>query len=513
MGIRAKMKKIAESVSALLNKGEAELKSAMTTNDGTVRIYPASVHKLGNAAVMLGRDEKRRFLLVVADHAGAMPEGFAGEALALADGGAALVGALDAANAAALRKHFPWCAPKSLRLERTTVGCGDRLGLATRGHIAAAKKFKVSPVLAQQSMRELSMTNRTFRGVVDDAVFMVYECDYRDGYGADGDHLKKICDIDVALEAGMPMITLDLSDVMNAAAGDWNEAEIDAAFAKFAPDFQARVREEYCDREFVVGSGAVKIDDLTAKRCAVMYTAALDFALEVYKHLKSKRGDEFDLEISIDETTSPTLPSHHLYIVRELRRAGVEFSSLAPRFIGEFQKAIDYIGDLAEFDRQFKVHAEIAKTYGNYKISVHSGSDKFAVYPTIGRETGGFLHLKTAGTSWLVAVTVIARHDPELYREMHKCALDSFNDMLKLYHITADITKIGDVDKMADADLVKLMDMPEARQLLHIAYGPILTGTLRGRFFASLHRFEKEYDDAIEKHFDKHLSLLGLPRR
>lgn len=508
----ALMNKIAQSAAAFLKKDEAALKNAILMQDGEISIYPDSIHKLGDAAVMMGRCSKAKFLLVVADNANAMPQGFEGDAIALADGACAICGKLSAANAAALRRHFPWCAPKSLRNERTTIGCGDRLGLATTGHILAAKKVKVSPVLAQQSMRELTMTGRTFRGVVDDACFMVFAADYRDGYGADGDHLKTIPDIDVALAAGMPMITLDLSEVMNAAAGDWDCAAIDAAFAAMPADLQKSILDEYADKKFVLADDvAVELDKLTAKRCAVMYTAALDFAAKVHQHLKAARGDEFDLEISIDETSSPTLPSHHLFIVRELHKRNVEFSSLAPRFIGEFQKAIDYIGDLDEFDRQFRVHAMIAQNYGNYKISVHSGSDKFAVYPTVGRETRHYLHLKTAGTSWLVAVTVLAKHDPALYRDMHKCALENFNDMLKLYHITADINKIPALDTLSDAELPALMDMPEARQLLHITYGPILTGALRERFFAAMHKFEKEYDLAIEAHFDKHLSLLGVP--
>ena len=507
------MKKIAESVLALIGKDECAIKSAMVKNDNGISIYPDSVHKLGNAVVMMGRDDEKRFVIVVANCSKDMPAYFEGETVALADGGVALKGDLTAANADALRKHFPWCAPRSLRNERTTIGCGDRLGLASFGHIKAARKVQVYPVLAQQSMRELTMTKRTFRQVVDDACFMVYAADYRDGYGADGDHLKTIPDIDVALAAGMPMITLDLSEVMNAAAGDWNDAQIEAAFAEMPADLQKRIIADYSGKKFVLGDIAVDVDDLTAKRCAVMYTAALDFALKVYEHLKAARGNEFDLEISIDETTSPTLPSHHLFIVRELRLRNVEFSSLAPRFIGEFQKAIDYIGDLAEFDRQFKVHALIAQNYGNYKVSVHSGSDKFAVYPTVGRETRHYLHLKTAGTSWLVAVTVIAENDPALYREMHKCALDNFNDMLKLYHITADITKIPAVDTLSDAELPALMDMPEARQLLHITYGPILCGALRERFFKAMHKFEAEYEAALEKHFDKHLTLLGVPAK
>ena len=369
-------------------------------------------------------------------------------------------------------------------------------------------------MLAQHSIRELTMTGRTFRNVVDDACFLVFAEDYRKGYGADGDHLKTMKDIDTALAAGMPMITLDLSDVMNAAAGDWEEAKINEAFAGMDAAVKDVVNSEYADKEFVLNeSVTVRIDALTAKRCAVMYTAALDFAEKVYQHLKAARGDEFDLEISIDETSSPTLPGHHLYIVRELRRKGVEFSSLAPRFIGEFQKAIDYIGDLAEFDRQFKVHALIAQNYGNYKISVHSGSDKFAVYPTVGRETRHYLHLKTAGTSWLEAVTVIAYKDPQLYRDMHQCALDNVTEMLKLYHITADFNKIPALASLSDAELPALMTMPEARQLLHINYGPILTGALRRRFFEAMHKFEADYDARIEAHFDKHLSLLGVPAK
>jgi hypothetical protein len=179
---------------------------------------------------------------------------------------------------------------------------------------------------------------------------------------------------------------------------------------------------------------------------------------------------------------------------------------------GPSQKAIDYIGDLAEFDRQFKVHAQIAKAYGNYKVSVHSGSDKFAVYPTVGRETGGYLHLKTAGTSWLVAVTVIAEYDPALYRKMHKAALANFNDMLKLYHITADLSRIPALDSLPDSELPALIDShPDARQLLHITYGPILTGPLREPFFAAMHKWEEDYAQALEKHFDKHFSRLGIP--
>lgn len=474
------------------------------------RVYKTSVNEIDGVTIAMAHDAKEKFLVVAGNASSPVFKEFEGELLS----GGFKKAPLSAANAAVLRKHFPWTAPVSLRDRKTTIGCGDRLGLASIGHIAAIKHYQATPVLAQQSMRELDMTGRTYRQVVDDTVFMVYQAGFKDGYGADGDHLKKIKDIDVALAAGMPMITLDLSEVMLAAAGSWPQSQIDEAFAKLPADTRKQLLDSYSGKKIKLGESQIEMDAETVRRCAVMYLQALDFAKEVYEHLKSKRGDKFDLEISIDETTSPTLPSHHYFIAGELQRRGVEFTSLAPRFIGEFQKAIDYIGDLAEFDRQFKVHADIARHCGGYKVSVHSGSDKFAVYPTVGAMTGMRLHLKTAGTSWLEAVRVIAVHDPVLYRKMHKKALSSFNDMLKLYHITADISKIGDVDKMADSQLPKLMEMAEARQLLHITYGPILRDAeIRPLFFSAMHKFEEEYVETIRRHFEKHLSLLGVPKK
>ncbi|MDD5727109.1 MAG: tagaturonate epimerase family protein [Victivallales bacterium] len=505
------MKKIIEQALTLIKSGEEVRKNSFSHLEADISLYRDSVHKKANTVIAMARDHESRFLLVISDREAGLIGNFSGERISGMDGVACRC-PLNEQNAEMLRKLFPWTAPVSLRDRKTTVGCGDRLGLATAGHIAAVREFELAPVLAQQSMRELTLTGRTYRGLVDDATFMVYQCGYKDGYGADGDHLKTIADIDTALGADMPMITLDLSEVMNAAAGDWSDAEIGKAFAGLPGEKQKYFEEIYFNKEFTAGEKRINMDAAVVRRCAVMYLKALDFAQEVHAHLQAERGDQFDLEISIDETTSPTLPSHHLFIVMELRKRGVEFTSLAPRFIGEFQKAVDYIGDPEEFARQFRVHADIAKTHGDYKISIHSGSDKFMVYPVIGAMTGMRLHLKTAGTSWLEAVRVIAENDPALYRLMHKCALANFKAMLKLYHITADIGKIPDIDRISDGDLPELMDMSEARQLLHITYGPILNDKIiRPLFFAAMHRFEAEYTEKLKKHFEKHLTLLGVP--
>ena len=420
---------------------------------------------------------------------------------------------MNADNSFILKKIFPFTAPVSLREKRTTIGCGDRLGRATPGHIRGIKQFDCYPVLAQQSIRELNFTKRTYNDVTADVAYLVFQEGFERGYGADGDHLKTIADIDRALKAGMPMITLDLSEVMNAGAAEWSEDKMNSAFEEFDQGVKDRIIETYGDKTFKAGNDSISLSAFEAKKCTVIYKKALDFAQEVDDHLRKNRGDEYDLEISIDETTTPTLPEHHLYIIKELIHRGVTVNSLAPRFIGEFQKAIDYIGNIEEFEKQFITHCEISKSHGHYKISVHSGSDKFSVYPAIGKNTHLRLHLKTAGTSWLEAVRCIALSDPLFYRKMHKKAFVHFAEASKFYHITADLSRIKDIDTVSDEDLPEYMNQDEARQLLHITYGGLLNDhELREDFFHKLTDYEDVYSDLLAKHFTKHISLLGVEK-
>ena len=187
---------------------------------------------------------------------------------------------------------------------------------------------------------------------------------------------------------------------------------------------------------------------------------------------------------------------------------------MAPRFIGDFQKAVDYIGDLPEFERQFLIHCEIARAFGNYKISVHSGSDKFSAYPAVGRGTDLRLHLKTSGTSWLESLRVIAEKEPALYRKLHRRALDYYPEALKYYHITADLDRIKPLDEQRDEELPTYLDHPDCRQMLHITYGGILsTQGLADEFFAALHIHEERYNELLYNHFEHHFTALGLPPR
>ncbi|TFG85007.1 MAG: hypothetical protein E4H20_01520 [Spirochaetales bacterium] len=472
--------------------------------------YPRSFYKSnGVLFFMAGTGGGKKLFIVSRDWA---PSGFSGSRQSIG-GWHILEAKRSYENYLAAKEHLPFMAPVSLHGERTTIGCGDRLGLAGPGHIRAARDYQISPVLAQQSIRELKLTGRSYPEVVKDAAFSVLEEGFDRGYGADGDHLKTLADIDVAVDAGMPMITLDLTEVMNPSPADWNEQAVDGAFAKLPETTRGRVLSDYAGKTFNLGSDSLTISVIEAKRCALMYWKALDFTGEVDSRLRSRRGDAYDLEISIDETTAPTIPSHHLFIASELKRRGVTVNSLAPRFVGEFQKGIDYIGDVAEFERQFVVHCEIAAAYGKYKISIHSGSDKFSVYPVIGRHTGLRVHVKTAGTSWLEALRSASKFDPGLFRTMLDKAYRYYPEALKLYHITPDLSRIPPAAGIPDEGLPGYLDRPESRQLLHICYGGLLTDPELGPgFFGFLSAHEEAHYGCLQDHFRSHIELLGVPR-
>ena len=474
-------------------------------------IYARSLRRRDAVLYFMARHDRERYFFEVAEapfesiFSGVIPRRIGDLHVAAARPGPELL--------PALWRAFPFTKPQSLRDKRSTIGMGDRLGMATAGHIRAVRDYDAYPVLAQQSLREMDYTGRSFPEVVADASFGVFQEGFERGFGADGDHLKSIDKIDAALEAGAPMVTLDLTEVLKPKVADWSPQQVSKVFAELPAEFRDRLLREYAGQSFDLDGAEVRLDRETVERCALLYGDALDFAVQVNDHLKAETGDRYDLEISIDETTTPTLPSHHLFIARELHQRGVTVNSLAPRFIGEFQKGIDYIGNVDEFDEQFDVHCRIAVTFGNYKISVHSGSDKLSVYPSVGKRTGGRLHLKTAGTSWLEAIRVVARTDTSLYRLIHAKTLEYYPTALKSYHITADINTVPSIANMSDADLPSLLDHPAWRQFLHISYGGLLNDAELG---PQLRRFlfdhEEEYLDGLERHFRRHLEALGLAR-
>ena len=198
----------------------------------------------------------------------------------------------------------------------------------------------------------------------------------------------------------------------------------------------------YLGKTFDVGEGiSICYTERELGEIIHIYGDALDFAQRIYDRFFRDGKANADFEISIDETATPTTPAQHYFVAAELARRDIKPATVAPRFCGEFQKGIDYIGDLDQFDRELAVHAAIARRFG-YKLSVHSGSDKFSVFPSVGRHTRGVFHIKTAGTNWLEAMKIVAEKDPALYRQVHAFALASFDEARKYYHVTTNLANI-----------------------------------------------------------------------
>lgn len=477
--------------------------------DAKAEIYGASFRQVDGLSIAMARSGNGQFLALSGDGMSIASSGLSGRDVE-GGGGRMRICPLNEANAVALRRLFPWTAPSKLSGHAVSLGCGDRLGLASAGQLDAVRQYEAFPVLAQQSTRELKLTGRTFRGVIDDACFLVFQSGYEYGYAADGDHLKSKEEVSAAVADGATMITLDLSaDLVPAAAG-WSDAEVEAAFDRLPEDVKLRTLAGYAGKVFQAGALTLTVSKAEAMRCAAIYSKAIDFAVEA----ASLVGLAADLEISVDETVFPTTPVQHLYVSTELRSRGVRFMSLAPRFVGEFQKGIDYIGDPAAFERDIEAHVAIANSMGGYKISVHSGSDKFKIFPAVGRTTSGHFHLKTAGTSWLEALRVIARHEPALFRKIVAKAESGLNDALKLYHVSSDFSKIPPPASLSDVELPSLLDMDESRQFLHITYGAIFAdAALKAMLYQALHKHERRYAERLAEHFERHLSTLGVRRR
>jgi hypothetical protein len=273
------------------------------------------------------------------------------------------------------------------------------------------------------------------------------------------------------------------------------------------------------NKSFDVEEHIIHFDEHTLLKAVVKYGRAIAHVATMYHHLmQATGGQNCELEVSVDETELPTSHAEHIYIASELRRLGVQWVSLAPRYIGRFEKGVDYIspsgqiGDVAAFEADFAVHAAIARQFGPYKLSLHSGSDKFSVYPVAARQTHGLVHLKTAGTSYLEALHTIASLDPAFFRAIYVFAREHYETDKVSYHVSAQLGRAPLPQDVTDADLSRLLDQFDAREILHVTFGSVLTerdaqGRPRfyDRFMGLLRANPEAYAANLEHHFLRHL--------
>jgi hypothetical protein len=416
---------------------------------------------------------------------------------------------LTARNAAALRDRLPWLNPAPLGV-RTSAGFGDRLGLATPGHVQAVRGTGIAPIFAQQSVRENMRTGRTPQQVLDDAMWGVFQMGWREAWGADADHLKTPDVIQEFVTAGYTFYTVDPGDHVD------NRAEVDPLpvltekmkslpwdVLDSSPD---DLHRRLLGSSIAAGCDQFVFDEEKLRRAAAKYGRAVAHIVVMYRHLAGLMGGRpFDFEVSVDETETPTSILEHVYIASELARLGVQWTSLAPRFVGRFEKGVDYIGDQAELYANLTGHAAVMRCFGPYKISLHSGSDKFSVYDKVFQTAGGHVHLKTAGTSYLEALRVIAQVDPALFREILSLARARYNQDRATYHVSARLENVPAAETLSDLELPGLLDQFDVRQVLHVTYGSALDRfgiPLR----VALEQHAALYANTLAGHFSRHLA-------
>lgn len=437
-------------------------------------------------------------------------EGTAGEG----GGGQVLEGPLSAANAAALRVAFPNLRPTLISRSLTSVGTGDRLGLATPGHVAAFQRVggDVMPVFAQQSIREMDRLGRNAQTVMDMATFGCVAGGWEGPVGADCDHIKTTEGIDRGLAAGFTMFTLDPGDHVVDVRGGITREQLDALPWDLLEDDLEALKRRYVGKVLDLGKRQLEIteDDLLA--AAVKYGGCVADSKRLYAHLHENASYEVEVEFAVDETAYVTSFVEHYYLANELRRLGLDFFSFAPRYADGFEKGVEYLGDPEQLRENLEGHRAVAELLGGYKISLHSGSDKFSIYPLAVEATKGQIHLKTSGTSYLCALEVVARRDPELLAEFWAVSRPSYLRARASYQVSADERKTP-VALEGVGDLVGFVEAFDSRQILHVGYGDSLnSGGLRERLLTLLRQYQDDYTAVLAEHLARHIEPFAAAR-
>jgi tagaturonate epimerase len=376
-----------------------------------------------------------------------------------------------------------------LNLTRFSFGVGDRFGQQAKAQLQAFllladQGVEITPVWNKSNREHLFIGSQP-QEVFDAALTAVKTLGWNGPWHVDADHIR-LETVDRFLPSS-DFFTIDVADNIGKPAS----ADAVAAFVGRHPEFSRAISVDGITAPFNICQGEVQ-------RVVAKYLLAAQEAGKIFRHIAKWKGGEgkFIAEVSMDETDSPQTPSELLIILAALADEGVRPQTIAPKFTGRFNKGVDYQGDLAQFEQEFNddlaVIAHAVRCYAlpsNLKLSVHSGSDKFSLYPIIRRSmqrTGGGLHLKTAGTTWLEELIGLAESGGEglmLAKEVYAQALDHVDELCGPYAsvIAIDRSKLPTAHEVqswngaryvnALRHIPSLPDFnPHFRQLLHVAF-------------------------------------------
>ncbi len=407
-----------------------------------------------------------------------------------------------------------------------SFGFGDRIGLATPGHVASMKQAGrgIEPIFPQQSIREMARTQRTAGQVMREALEGAESAGWTGRTGADADHLKTNEDVDVTAAAGFTFFTIDPSDDVDQQADDYDEKTLKEKFSSVQSN--ARWYDGYLGKTIDLPNGTkMALDEEACMRAAVKYGKAIQRTIQLADHIRKVNEAaerDFEIELSVDETDQPTTLAEHFIIADQCLQADMKLVSLAPRFIGDFEKGVDFKGNADTLEKSLQDHAAIAEQLGPYKLSLHSGSDKLSMYTIFARATKGRFHVKTAGTSYLEALRVVARHDESLFRQIVEFAREQYETDRATYHVSATLNSapaandVASIIELEEYYLEHWDDVPTGkgftkpgRQILHCTFGSTLTHSEFGPAVVDvLKSHPQTYEEVLCLHFAKHLEAL-----
>ncbi len=422
--------------------------------------------------------------------------------------------------------HTPMI-PEMLTLEKFSIGVGDRFAHQAKAQLRAFQLLSADGAEAvpvwNKSNREHTFIGSEPSSVLEAAKEAVIALDWAKGWHVDADHIR-LETVDRFLPYS-DFFTIDVADSIGQPA----KPEDVAAFVDRHPELVGSLSIPQIDTPF-------QIERAEVERIAGKFLLAVQDAGKIYRHIADEKGDEDIIaEISMDETDSPQTPPELLVILAAIADEGIPAQTIAPKFTGRFNKGVDYVGDLAQFEKEFHddlaVIAFAVERYGlpkNLKLSVHSGSDKFSLYPIIRRTLPKFdagVHLKTAGTTWLEELIGLAEAGGEglaLAREIYAEAIGHVDELTGPYAAVIDIdrAKLPSAEEVAKwtsdqftgalrHDQKHPLFNSSFRQLLHVAFK---LAAKKGQRYLDLLKANEEIvgKNVTENLYERHLKPLFI---
>lgn len=375
-----------------------------------------------------------------------------------------------------------------MKISKFSFGIGDRFA---RQGIAQLKAFEkanaagtgITPVW-NKSFREHKTVGSDHRSVREEADHAVRTLQWKHPYLVDADHIN-LKTVDGFIDFS-DFFTIDVAEFIGQRSPESQIREF------------VKVNVPYTGSLEIQGIGSpFQIDEDFIWHIGEQFLFAAAEAAKVYRHIHSRKGsNHFITEISMDEVAEPQKPAELFFILSALHFYGVEPRTIAPKFTGRFNKGVDYEGDLSQFDKEFEQDLHVidfaVKEFGlppDLRLSVHSGSDKFSIYPSIARsirQLGKGLHIKTAGTTWLeelAGLSVSGRDGLALAKKIYSEAFDRYEELTAPYSTVIDIDRkdLPAPETVREWDAQKffgtLRHVPghpdfnrNFRQLLHVGY-------------------------------------------